>query len=222
MLVIIVSSLLLGLSLGLIARCLDRANLRKHTTVIAEYDAPSYLTPAELGYFVDSSFGDAEILGTLVALIQKGYVVPVRHEDSDLYLKLGHMKPAGLTKLTGAELSVVTWLREHKRPLGLQEITSHIHKSFGNYAVFEQEVHDQLVEKGYLTTKTFLSLAQNRRLWWSATGLAIVTTALLAFVSAENIRSNIGIGSYTAVELYILAVVATPVFFALLFAWYLL
>src|SRR6185369_10292857 len=48
--------------------------LNERHTVIAEYDAPKQLTPAELGYIIDARFGSNELLATIAQLYAKGAV----------------------------------------------------------------------------------------------------------------------------------------------------
>jgi hypothetical protein len=58
----------------------ERIRLLQQQTVIAEYDSPAGLTPAEIGFLFDTKINITEIFATIVSLQQRG-LVTIEDED---------------------------------------------------------------------------------------------------------------------------------------------
>jgi hypothetical protein len=52
----------------------DRMRKLTANVVVAEYDPPEGLSPAEIGYLLDTKLGDEEVFATIVQLEQRGFV----------------------------------------------------------------------------------------------------------------------------------------------------
>ncbi len=171
---------LLAVVLGNLKKRVSLHKIQANITVIAGYEAPQLLSPAELGYIVDKSFGENELLATLISLVQKDYLRAVKHEAGNPLFSTTD-KPAG-EDLDYADKAVLGWLN-HKDtgPPDWKTLSNSLSDAAGVRSGFEHEVRQQLVEKGYIDSYSAISLRarSSRGASWLAFAAAVVCTVVL-------------------------------------------
>lgn len=120
----------------------DRLRLLHQRTIIAEYDPPDNLSPAEMGYMFDSKLTIAEVFATIVSFEQQGFLT-ITEEPAGLLVTTTQSVPPHLKEF---ERYVLDTIREQSgRPLTLamlEKITP----------LADVVINKQLREQGYLVT----------------------------------------------------------------------
>ena len=104
----------IALLMGRISRRFLTSRTRRHylrnmRTVVAEYEPPFDLRPAEIAYLYDTTMGEEEVLATIFDLERRGYVMltPVKEKDDFLiHLTDDHEH----TKLHGVDSHVLAMI----------------------------------------------------------------------------------------------------------------
>lgn len=205
--------------LGLLVRVYDRASLRRDKAVVAEYEAPTYLSPAELGYIVDNRFGNNEVLATLIVLMQKGVIKLVRHEPGDPLLTLGKVNDGDNANMDNAELTVLSWVRgKNVDKVSWKGITHYVSKAYGPRSNFHEEVKGQLATKGFTKRRSFFSAFSADYSFV----VALIFTLVLAVLVFSNYSNYVETGFFEGYQtvLYSMAsIVAIPLMVA---AWFII
>ena len=142
---------------GLFVRYYTLERLRRGT-VIAEYEAPHQLKPAELGYLFDRKFGSNELLATIISLMQKSFIKLSKHHKDNPKFVVTHVHDGELKHLSDAEIAVLSWLKSlPKAETDWQSVNGKFSENFGLRSSFQHEVRAQLVQKDYLYRETLLS-----------------------------------------------------------------
>lgn len=153
----------------------DRLRRLQQRTVIAEYEPPHNLAPAEMGFMYDAKLSSAEVFGTMVSLEHKGLVVISENEK-------------GL-QITGAK-PVLPDLKEFEK-LILQHCTNHLGQNIDHRMLKSIRIKADLVIKkqlqvqGYLATTTEQIKKSFLRLGLIMLGL-IALTALITHPSTAS------------------------------------
>jgi hypothetical protein len=149
---------LLAYLLSWVSRLKEREKKNGKHTVIAEYVAPTQLSPAELGYIIDAKFGSNELLATIAELYAKGLVKlsPLTADDfsivaTDTQGSADDSESSVLGYLRGMPGATSTW----------QKFNSLLSNSSGAKADFEDSVLGSLVGKGLLDRSVFNGILQH-------------------------------------------------------------
>jgi hypothetical protein len=125
------------LIIGRTSRFAHRKKQLRQNTIIAEYEPPGHLSPAEIGYLFDSRLSKTELVATLVMLEQKGLA-----DISDG------------TRIRKREVTPPKDLREHERyvldSLGIDSNLSIF--ALTTLAGFKKSIKKSLSDQGYLKT----------------------------------------------------------------------
>lgn len=177
--------------LGFVKRLHDRLIIKKGT-VIAEYDAPHLLSPAELGYLFDRDFGEHEMLATIVSLVQKGFVSIRKHEHRNpLLVAESGLKDNQIKKMDHAEMSVYSWVRQQNHgTISWNSLTNNFSATLGAREAFQHEVRGQLEDKGFLRAPTHLSISDNISELKIAAGLMAILFFILVFLISQLQGTN--------------------------------
>ncbi len=122
----------------------ERLRRLQQQTIVAEYDPPGGLTPAEIGFLFDSKLSLAEIFGTVAYLEQQGLILITEQPDG-LLITAGKTVPSNLKKFERYVLDTIN--EQSGRPLTLK-----LMKKMRPLA--EQVLKKQLQEQGYLLAIT--------------------------------------------------------------------
>lgn len=117
----------------------DRLRLLQQKTVIAEYDPPANLTPAEIGFLFDAKLSIAEVFATIVNLQQRSLATIGENEGKLMVyeVKIGQSS-------TAFEGYILGRLDNHKGKTINKRFLENIRRSG------DQVMKQQLQEKGYL------------------------------------------------------------------------
>jgi Predicted membrane protein (DUF2207) len=145
--IITIISLCIGLAipyLYALAVRVKKYQTTQDTTVIAHYEPPLDLRPAEMGYIYDSHLGGLEIWATLIHLEQQGFIrlTPVAHEPGSV--KVERLRPTDT--LLEYEDYLVRWTIRNDGIFSLKVSDS-------DQALFIQQVRKHLVRQGYIATQ---------------------------------------------------------------------
>lgn len=177
-LLVLVASLGVGVLLAWLAAKVsalaEGRRLSARHTVIAEYDAPSQLSAAELGYIIDATFGTNELLATIAQLYAKG-AVQLRQLDGGDFLITPSKEDAGA--VDDAEASVLGYLRGlPEAKVAWSQLKSVVSDVAGEQADFADAVLGSLVAKGLLYSGALSGMLLRRRL----ISLALATACTVA------------------------------------------
>lgn len=175
---------------GMLYRTLDRMTYNRGT-VIAEYEAPHLLSPAELGYLYDKDFGDNELLATILTLVRNGLVYIVSHEPHNpLFQAKDDTKDKDLQELDDAGKAVYSWIRSQKhKNIAWKDISNFFSATLGARSSYEQDVHSMLVHKGYVAKGSVLSARNMHAQLYTSLGLML----LLLTIASYYLSSNVGL-----------------------------
>lgn len=171
----------------------SRQILSRHNTIVAEYDPPHHLSPAQIAYLYDQTFGAEEILATLFDLEQRGYlklhgtqsakdfVVTVQRSDGkhlesyehELLLHIKHMR--GVTRWNNI-------LHE------LENFTS----------AFEAQLAESLRAKGLLLIHEDIAI-RHKALWVAAGMCNALIIFLPVYGIGQQFQSN-DLGAFAALD----------------------
>jgi hypothetical protein len=178
---IVLGLLCVGLVVARLVAAL-RALLRRRQqiverTVIAEYAVPDKLSPAELGYVIDGTFGSNELLATIAQLYAKDAVQLTALPAGDFSIRVS---PVGEElQIDDSESAVLGYLRS--LPAGETrwgQMNSVVSDTAGAQADFEDAVLSSLVVKGLLQRAALASLLFRKRLA-SAFAALVATVAIM-------------------------------------------
>lgn len=219
LLYILLVGILIAYPLGKVSRLLLVLRLKRNKTVIAEYDIPSQLTPAELGYLVDRKFENNELLATIFWLHQKGFIRLVKQKkDNPLVQPTG--KKSEREKLSYSEFAVLAWIGEEAGGgIELDQLIGLFNSKVGVKESFDNETFIQLVEKGYLQQYSYFSIMNNRRSSAIKISLLVVVLGALYKMITFSSTSSLNGGfrtindSVTKLVIVLSAVLLWPVLF---------
>lgn len=181
-------------------------------TVIAEYAAPGKLSPAELGYVIDATFGSNELLATIAQLYAKDAVQLTALSAEDFSIRAA---PADNLQVDDSESAVLGYLRSlPDGEVRWSELNSVVSDTAGAQADFEDAVLSALVVKGLLRRSAFSGLLFRKRL------AAAVSATLLAggltlplFLASRQAAATSGLASgYAGIDKGVGLLLLAPVF----------
>lgn len=174
---------------GMLYRTLDRMTYNRGT-VIAEYEAPHLLSPAELGYLYDKDFGDNELLATILTLVRNGLVYIVSHEPHNpLFQAKDDTKDKDLQELDDAGKAVYSWIRSQKhKNIAWKDISDIFSATLGARSSYEQDVHNALVHKNYIRKGSVLSARNMHAQLYGSFGLMLVLLAVASYYFISSAR----------------------------------
>lgn len=152
----------------LVSRALRRIQLAKQIrrkVIVAEYQPPLGLSPAELGYLYDTKVRNQELVATLLDLQQRE-VISIRQKNDYPFATPNKNSD---TKLKPHEQYLVNALGKGST---LHRVFFLRHRTF-----FEATLYEQLVTAGYLESSLF-SGAKNWILWLNLLGVFIFPGSL--------------------------------------------
>lgn len=138
-------------------------SLNSTRTVIAEYDAPDLLSPAELGYIIDATFGTNELLATIARLYAKGAVEikPLNAHDFSIKAVNDDMK----RQVDDVEAALIGYIRTMLRSeTTWSKLSSLLSDVAGPQADFEESTLQGLVTKGLLYRNVFKVVLFRKRI----------------------------------------------------------
>lgn len=150
-----------GIAIGILIagiRYMKAKRRRDAQTVVAQYDPPKTLTPAEIGHLSDDSSDTAEVTATVIDLARRGYIkVQELAAPSGFARLFGKRQDYTLTKLkepsnfTQAETAIFSGLFGSQSEVQLTKLD----RVATSKAVleFKKQVKKSLSEKGYYSTK---------------------------------------------------------------------
>ncbi|MDB5184256.1 MAG: hypothetical protein JWN38_64 [Candidatus Saccharibacteria bacterium] len=166
---------LIALVVSHTSRLVHRQRQRLDTTIVAEYDAPAGLTPAEVGYLFDSRFGRQEMVATLLDLEQKGMV------------RISHGQFDGLN-IQRVDTKPLDSLKPHERYLlgHVETNTTLAAMSFGVLAGFRSTVRRSLADQGLIKQGTEVLNYYLRRLLITFLILTVPIMTWLVVISGHK------------------------------------
>ncbi len=181
----------------------DRLRLLHQKTIVAEYDPPDHLTPAEMGFLFDSKLSLGEIFGTIVQLEQQG-LLTITEQGGDMLVTTERPVPADLKKF---EHFILDTVREQSgRPLTLKLLKK-------TRPLAEVVLKQQLQEAGYLaTTKEQLKRSFHR--------LVFIMIMLMLLFPILAFRPHTGTGIIVTATFLLIASPAYFIFAAVLYSKY--
>ncbi len=195
---IIVLAVIVGLLpliwiLGTIAGFFEARTRQAKQTVVAEYEAPSRLSAAELGFIVDKTFGHNELLATVAQLYAKGAVIlaPLSKEDFSIVpLPDSVTIDASLDDNESGVLGYIRGQAQSGESLRWSQLDTLSGELAGVQADFEATTLEGLVNKGLLYPNVFQSLTKRRRL--PAIGFALLVCISLFLIFLHFTKENTG------------------------------
>lgn len=153
-------------------------------TIIAEYDAPDGLSPAEVGTIVDEKTDKKDISAEIINLAVKGYlkikrVVAGKIIKTDVYTLIKLKDPTTLT--VAHEQKLMTALFGNKSEVDLQDLHEDFYK---DYQKITRDIYDLTVKNGYFPKNP--DKMRNGFLIWGI----IITLLLYMFL---DITTTVGI-----------------------------
>jgi hypothetical protein len=133
----------------------DKIRLLNQKTIIAEYEPPNGLIPAEIGFLYDTKLSQAEIFATIISLEQKGLAII---NETNNQLVIGGTKPA-TPNLKQFEKYILNFLSNHKDQVIsqklLEKLRPHIKIEYGKESIApyydaDIAINEQLRAEGYL------------------------------------------------------------------------
>lgn len=194
MIIVVLIAVLVACSLPLLfiaARLRMRAReaaIKRKEYVVTQYAPPFSLTPAEMGYIYDLSFGDNEKWATLFDLMLRGKARII----DETHITLTSQDTSNLTATEKAAIDYATLPPDAAVQ---QEAATSLGGGFGfsrtlrPKALFRVTVYNSLVQKGVLKPHRFMLLFV--RALAVAAILSIIIAALIVVASVANIQSLI-------------------------------
>lgn len=137
-------------------RVIRRQQLRS-SIVTAQYEPPAGLSPAEMGYLFDGSFGEAETVGTIIDLLQRG--VLKQHPNDKKHIFVSTKIP---DKLTVLEKCLVKLIESKKEGASIKSLTYGFLKTdwhtggeswgvpAGKKYYYNEIIHNDLKQRGFV------------------------------------------------------------------------
>lgn len=137
----------------------DKLNLLRQKTIVAEYDPPAGLSPAEIGFLYDTKLSIAEIYATVVDLEQRGLVIIDRDQAQPIITQT-KTAPAGIKEFDAYILSVlgqqqgkaITTKQLKKLKWQADVVIKRQLQSQGYLGTVRQEIRGDLVRFGLIMT----------------------------------------------------------------------
>jgi hypothetical protein len=176
----------------------------RDVTIVAVYDPPLDLTPAALGYLVDSNFDDREMFSMLLYLEQNGVIERKKSGGKIIFNSV----PGKTVPIESPVLTVVYQYASTQPDLD-------DHKVFTYYrSRLELATYDELRAKGIVRPK--ISWSDKKYIFLAI--LQTVVVALILLVVANQMQPSYEILVNTGVPVYVVSVfVGFPLLLALLF-----
>lgn len=178
----------------------DRLRLLSQRTIIAEYDPPANLSPAEIGFLHDTKLTAAEVYGTIVSLEQQGLVTIAEEQN---HLQIVDVKPAP-PDCKEFEKHILLVLAQHRgQPINRKLLTSTVRSA-------NQIIKKQLQDQGYLASPL-------EGLKQSLFALIIIVTTLIMLTVAlfrPNSLSEIGAFAFFVIILWPIYLVVSVFLYA--------
>lgn len=189
----------------------SRHVLAHHKTIIAEYEPPQNLTPAQIAYLYDQSFGDEEILATIFDLEQRGYVrLHTTRDPRDFVVTVQHTNGRHLESYEHELLLHIKHMR------GIAK-WSHISQEMRHFSTsFEKQLEESLRAKGLLLLQDDLAL-KHRAAWFGAGVCNAIVIILPGAITHDAFLPNDPLGyasldrSLSFVPLFLLWAIATTI-----------
>ncbi len=168
----------------------QRQLLVQRHTVIAEYDAPKLLSPAELGYIIDASFGTDELLATLASLYAKGAVTLQATARDDFTITV--INDDTKRDVDDGEAMLLGYLRTMLRSQTTWgKLSSLVSDAAGPKADFQAAILQSLVTKRFLLENALTGVLLRKRL----VAMIIATLGSLAVLMPVYHWGHVGIDS---------------------------
>jgi uncharacterized membrane protein len=164
---------LIAIIIGRASRFAHRKSMLAASTVIAQYDPPGNLGPAEMGYLFDSRIGKKELVATLIDLEQRGLVKI--DDDSTEGIHISKLAVESNRPLKEHELSLLNSLTNDSN-LSIFTLV--------NTEGFKASVKRSLTEQGYL--KTSFEVVGYYALRLGIAYLVVTSPLILLLTHAEN------------------------------------
>lgn len=177
--ILIVIGLLITLiaSAGLIVRLYGSRHIQKDQTVVAEYEIPYGLEPAELGYLFDRNARNLEFLATLIMLVQKKVLRLRKDVNNQKYIEvLITNKPRQLSDI---EITAFGWVQsQDTKKVYWDQLNDGNIAGIGPIGDLREDALKSLIHKGYIST--------NIRFSWFRINvyslLALITIAVIGLI----------------------------------------
>lgn len=174
--------------LGWLLSVRELRQLRRQHTVIAEYEAPKMLSPAELGFIFNQEFARNELLATIVRLYQLR-AVALQPEHNDIAIMVRPEHPA----LDDTESTVYGYIDEPasgQAAIYWGQLDSWLSSVAGARDDLEESVVRSLAGKGYLVGNTITRQLFRKRVTSLILATILTALALLPFVYSLHIRQD--------------------------------
>lgn len=200
-LLLLIAGFVVALIIGLIKRLLIRLTLPRGT-VIAEYGAPQLLSAAELGYLYDKQFGTHELLATVTSLVGKDLLSLTKHENNDPLIVMNDKANKEVENtLTDGEIAIYSWLKQKNTgTMTWQNVSSLFSKSVGVRAIFEDEVHGMLVDKGFLKRSSTFSFKNVSGHYAASAVLLLLTIVGYIYYASSQVGENVTKNPYAPMD----------------------
>ena len=182
---------------------------RGRGTIIAEFDAPKGMMPAEIGTIIDENCGEKEIAAEIINLAVKGYIRIERKEKKAMFAKSSDYvffklkDGADLENDYEKNLFDGIFKDKDKEESRLSELKNSFYE---DYKKVQGKVYEAVADKGY-----FILNPQNERIKYSAIFLLGAVTAFFLVVSAFDIPFEI----YSLASLGISCIIAASFAFVM-------
>lgn len=190
-------------------------------TVIAEYDAPDLLSPAELGYIIDATFGTNELLATIARLYSKSAVILKSLSDHDFSITA--VNDDSERQVDDVEAALLGYMRTTLRSeTTWSKLSSMLSDVAGPQADFEDSTLQGLVTDGLLYENVFRVVLLRKR----AMAFAVATLCSLAVLvpmyvwGIRNVDSTSMSSGYTGIDRGVSLLLFIPVAVAVWLVWF--
>jgi len=156
-------------------------------TIIAQFDSPDNLTPAEVGTLMDESADNADISAEIIFLAIRGYLKITKIAGQGLFGKTDYIleKLKDGDDLANFEKDLLRSIFDSKQDKKLSELKDNFYKDL---ARIKDKLYSDLVDKGY-----FLSNPKKTRGWYYAAGIVLAVAGF--FIGPMLLLGVFGFGS---------------------------
>lgn len=164
--------------------------LGSHETIVAEYEPPLALRPAEIGVIIDERADTLDVSATIVDLAARGWLTITEREKKWLFGKTDYILVRTDKDDEGLmfyEQSLLSSLFRYKNEINLSELKNKFYKDLKKVkkALYQESTRKNLFTKNPETT----------RLKYKKYGIvAIIAGMALIFISRQNIIIGAGLG----------------------------
>ncbi len=153
-------------------------------TIIAEFDVPDQVTPAEAGTIVDENCGQKQLTAEIIELAVKGYLRIRREEKKVLIIKsvdytFEKLKEAG-DDLSKHEKIILSGIFGEKDKVELSDLKTTFYEKYNN---FTKEVYGSVSKKGYFVGNPSEARVKYFALYF---GVLVVVFALVLAVTGSE------------------------------------